>query len=299
MDYSILKNLITGRKGFDIPMFKDAVIQRNLKRQGYHVCDYIISEKVIAELQAAFDKFVELYDKPLPETFYASGDAKSSPARTHVLTSMKKLFVPEVQKLIRPEHARAEPGIFQIKPSSEKSELNSHQDAALVDENKYFSVYAWASLTDNTRDNGALYVLPGSHRFGNVHRSNTTNWQFYGYEDIIKKYSKVLETKAGQIILFDCALIHGSLANNSGKIRVAASGCVMPKSAPLIMSYIDKDTPAETVDIYQVNEDYFMNDDIYARPSSKYPYLGNVKFKRLNLDRKSFEFYCKLNNWLS
>lgn len=297
--FDIFKNLVFGRRGFDIPMFRDKAVQQNLKRQGYHVCEQPVSAEVVQQLLAAYERFMELYEKPLPDTFYASGDTKSSAARTHVLQSMDRLLVPEIKKLIDERYARAEPAIFQIKPPNEKKELNAHQDSALVDEDRYFSTYVWVSLIDSTPENGALWVLPGSHRFGNIHRSNFTTWQFHGFEDIMRRYWKVLPTKAGQMVIFDCALIHGSLQNKSGKVRVAASGVVMPKEAPLIMSYIGKDIPEGTTDVFEVNREYFLCDDIYARPSSKYKLVGNFPFRRLNLDRNSFEWFCKLNKWLT
>ena len=45
-----------------------------------------------------------------------------------------------------------------------KSQMNVHQDMTLLDESRFTGINIWVPLIDLNEENGALYVLPKSHR---------------------------------------------------------------------------------------------------------------------------------------
>jgi hypothetical protein len=133
------------------------------------------------------------------------------------------------------------------------------------------------------------------------YRSASAPNELEGMENILKKYCHVLNAKAGQIILFDNALIHGSLPNSSGQVRVALTGGIYPKPAPLVTSVIAANTPSGTVDIYEVNEAYFSDMFCGKDVSNQNPLgkdIGNYPLDQLNLSPFEWELSCRLNRFL-
>jgi hypothetical protein len=143
--------------------------------------------------------------------------------------------VPEVAALVDPATARVMPSVLQIKPSSPDSALSAHQDSSLVDETHSHGLYAWVALTDSGVDDGPLFVLPGSHRWGRWPRAASPVDELAGLHHAIERWSRVLEVRSGQVVLFDNAVVHGSLANRSGRTRLAASCAVVPAAAELVI----------------------------------------------------------------
>jgi ectoine hydroxylase-related dioxygenase (phytanoyl-CoA dioxygenase family) len=70
-----------------------------------------------------------------------------------------------------------------------------------------YSVQTATILEDQNVNNGCTIVVPRSHLLGK-----------YAEQDAIK-YAVPLETKAGDVVLFDCRLWHATTANTSGKTR--------------------------------------------------------------------------------
>jgi hypothetical protein len=297
---TIAKKISIERKGYDhLALFKDSRVQSALKKHGYFVTDFFLPPGVIAELEEAYRSYADLDRQTDDEKFYSSGSFMSSAAANFATGQIREIFLPELKKILREDAARAEPSVFQIKPASDKSNLTPHQDSIIVDEEKHMAICAWVCLVDSNMESGALYVLPGSHRFGTGYRCAMANSPFEYVQDIIMKYSKVVEAKAGQVVLFDSAIIHGSLMNKSGKVRVAASGLVIPREAEIIVSITDHKTPKDTVDIYKLNEDYFLNNNTTDPDSTAKThvgdFVGNFALSKLGLSRFWFSILCRLN----
>jgi hypothetical protein len=299
---TIVKKLRIERKGYDAPsLFKDSRIQNNLKKYGYCVTDFFLPEKAIDELENAYQHYTGLENQPANEMFYSSGSPISSVAAEYASKSIREILVPQLKMILDEQTARAEPGVFQIKPASDKSNLIPHQDSMLVDEDKYVGICAWVCLVDSNTESGALFVLPGSHRFGIGYRSSMLKSPFEYVQDIIMEYSTVVEAKAGQLVLFDSAIIHGSLMNKSGKVRTAVSGLIVPQAAEMIVTVIDSNTPKDTVDIYKLNEDYFLNkkedDSVSSSETFIGDFVGNFAHTKIDLSRFWFGILCRLNAW--
>ena len=81
-------------------------------------------------------------------------------------------------------------GAFQIKPPSKVSELNPHQDAPVIDETIDNGLFVWIPLCDINEQNGAIYVLPGSHLWQNHQRSLNVKWVFEKH--ILKHYGSIV-----------------------------------------------------------------------------------------------------------
>jgi non-heme Fe2+,alpha-ketoglutarate-dependent halogenase len=100
-----------------------------------------------------------------------------------------------------------------------------HQDAYYWPLYPHNSVTVWLAFTDVDAENGAMQVVPKSHRSGIIkhQRSSSTNSVLtleleegvFNASDAIS-----LSLKAGQMSLHDDNLIHGSPANHSDRWRI-------------------------------------------------------------------------------
>lgn len=81
----------------------------------------------------------------------------------------------------------------------------------------------WCPLTNVSKFNGTLNLIPGSHKNGKLKHVfyNIKGKKYHGVDKELIKKNKIisLKLKAGDAVLFDPYLIHGSGKNNSNKIR--------------------------------------------------------------------------------
>jgi ectoine hydroxylase-related dioxygenase (phytanoyl-CoA dioxygenase family) len=153
---------------------------------------------------------------------------------------------------------------FLTKFPGQYSEMPIHQDWTVVDETQYGSYTIWVALTDTTAENGALQVIPGSHRLSNALRSPSLPVSFENLRTELRAYLKMLPMKAGEALIFNHALLHSSPANTSADPRVAVTFGFVPKEASLCMYYAAENGK---VTKYNMPEDMFIRyNDIRHEP---------------------------------
>ncbi|HLX36931.1 MAG TPA: phytanoyl-CoA dioxygenase family protein [Candidatus Binataceae bacterium] len=100
-----------------------------------------------------------------------------------------------------------------------------HQDSHYFAFSKSPQVGFWLAITPATRDNGCLYVLPGSHREPvHKHVPDTRTHALYGYEEIVDydpSASTPVLMDTGDLLVFHSHLMHRSTDNDSAGIRAA------------------------------------------------------------------------------
>ena len=167
-------------------------------------------------MNSALDKYLELNKSKIESYFYTSGrDNITNRKLAKELTW--KLIEKHINDLLH-VGTYVEGSGFLLKPTGEFSELSPHQDSSLIDETKFFSYFGWIPLQDTNVTNGGITVIPKSHLWGINYRSLDIPWLLKDYENILKKYSIPIEVKAGEILFFETALIHGSLKNISNSL---------------------------------------------------------------------------------
>ena len=87
---------------------------------------------------------------------------------------------------------------FIIKKQGSETTFPIHQDWAIVDEEKYFSLNIWIPLHDVDERNGAMWIVKGSHKIGNTIRGAGILFPNYQpYLDELKPYMTSFNMKAG------------------------------------------------------------------------------------------------------
>jgi non-heme Fe2+,alpha-ketoglutarate-dependent halogenase len=99
-----------------------------------------------------------------------------------------------------------------------------HQDAFYWPLSPHKAVTVWLAFTDSDEENGAMRVIPGTHRVGrlqHVHSASASDvLDMELAPGTFRKTDAVpLILKAGQISLHDDNIVHGSAANRSTRLR--------------------------------------------------------------------------------
>ncbi len=113
---------------------------------------------------------------------------------------------------------------FFVKEPHTKEIVGWHQDAYYWPMSPHNSVTVWLAFTDVDEQNGAMKIVPGSHKSGVIkHRRSTVTDSILTLELENKSFREdtavSMRLKAGEVSLHDDAAVHGSPANPSDRKR--------------------------------------------------------------------------------
>lgn len=259
-----------------------------LKEKGYIVLPFLTPEEVHF-YQGQLAKYLDKFSTSVGELFYSSGRDDVA-QRTLAKELTWPTIEPLLDRIIHTSHTHAEGCALLLKPTGEKSSLSPHQDSSLIDETQFVALYGWVALQDTTKENGGMFAIPSSHLWGNHYRSLDVPWVFENHTDSLLKHAQAINLKAGEIILFDTALIHGSYPNLSTNLRVALNLFFRSKETYMTHHLAFDDTPKNKIEEYKIDADFFLKEDFRMRPSKeKYPFLGYKEFQKPALNKKEIE----------
>lgn len=123
---------------------------------------------------------------------------------------------------------------FLLKKSGNNSEVGVHRDWTYTDESKDTSYNLWVTLDGLTEENGAFYVLPGSHKVPHGPRATPFDDLLRPHLHLIKSAAQKIISKKGTAVLYHSGLIHYSEKNLSGNDRLALGMVCLPEFAEVI-----------------------------------------------------------------
>lgn len=137
-----------------------------------------------------------------------------------------------VESLIGPNIMLFAASIF-AKPGKDGSYVSWHQDSAYFGLDPHDEVTAWVALTESNMANGALQVMPGSHKGPDLHHDETfepNNLLIRGQKIDIQDDSRAvtMELKAGEFSLHHERTVHGSKQNTTDTRRSGFAFFYMP-----------------------------------------------------------------------
>ena len=150
-------------------------------------------------------------------------------ARTFDLCAAASI-VDRVEQLLAGDGVLLFKSRYRVKPAGSSASVVWHQDVGLgnggllPDGAPVPSVTVWLALDDATAANGAVAVVPGSHRqfFGDWRRGIRADLRESGALDQVDLEAAVpLEMKAGEFYVFDSWILHSSGANETRTRRAA------------------------------------------------------------------------------
>lgn len=191
-------------------------------------------------------------------------------------------------------------GSFIVKSPGPESGMCVHQDMSLVDESRFTGINIWVPLVDLSVKNGALFVIPGSHRFFPTYRGSTIPEFFSGVMDEMIDYLHPVLLKAGEAVFFDQSIIHFSPPNYSDRLRIVTNTYFTHKDAVFRTYYYDRDNHKGCVEAFEQDE-HFMTDfeqfgsNIHDRPKVGKS-LGLVDYDFPKIDKSYLETHLKKTN---
>jgi Phytanoyl-CoA dioxygenase (PhyH) len=209
------------------PVFTDERLERQLTELGYVVVDMLDRDGVaeLAELHAA-----TCDGDPAGLDFttqYPAGGAKDA-----IREGLLRAYRRDLAGQMHPQEVVV--AAFITKGRSGDSTIPVHLDWAIVDEARDRSVNVWIPLCDVDESNGALAMLPGSHRLPLTRRGTDTAPALAAPPELMQERMTLVPMRAGQAVIYDHRTIHGSAANTSGERRVAAVMSLVPAGTTLV-----------------------------------------------------------------
>jgi hypothetical protein len=236
-------------------VFRDDSMDRRFDEAGYVIVPLLTAVEVTRLRQT----FAIQHPETLPAFYNSMFRGVDESHRRAVYEAIREQFEPKIDALF--DDYRPCVGLFLVKePSQPESKVPMHVDPSFVDEHEYISVNIWCPLGDVDEVNGCLHVVPGSHRHNVLLRPiNPTNpTGEHPFHQVIplllKKYTHKVEMAAGEAVIYNSRLLHGSGPNMSSQRRVAAGCVAVPREARLLYSII---TPPMKAEIYEVDDTFF------------------------------------------
>lgn len=271
---------------YNTPFFLDGEIQSQIKEVGYAVVDLLNKDQLKGLKEATKTLMKEIPKKETFWKFKSVGRIEDPSIRIHSNQIIEQYVIPHLRKFFETSTVLV-PGVHLIKSPSPSSQLNAHQDSALVDEKRHVAVYAWIPLMDTHARNGTLSVIPKSHLLGMYQRSLNVPWELGPFEKELNEYLVPVDVKAGQVVFFDSALIHGSPNNFSFKTRIAVNVFIRPKSADYLHFYMEDMENGNEVEVYKVSPKFFIEQDISKRPDANFPLLRKEPKQVLGISKET------------
>ncbi|RED92308.1 phytanoyl-CoA dioxygenase family protein [Marinoscillum furvescens] len=229
---------------------KDPTQREQFNRDGFLIIDYFEKQE-IAEMRDYFFEHVSNYHK---EALYESSRNNSNETNDLINGHLKTYFERHSDKFF--ENYKLYGGTYMVKPERSENFLPLHQDWSIVEEDKYETLFLWCPLQDTSKTNGGLFVVPGSHHFFQNRRSGSLPAPRIETTTKNRRFTKNLEVKAGQVVLYSDQLFHGSYPNSSQQPRIVATARVMNSEAKL--TYYHKLSEEETA-VYFFSKDNYLN----------------------------------------
>lgn len=236
-------------------IFKNLELQQHFDKNGY-VKITTLNAVEAEELKSYY--LNTRFDNKIEHGFHISLDNLNQDLVRDVGQKIRSVLEPKMDavfdrcKVFTASYVIKEPGLKNIVPP--------HQDWTFVDEKDFFSMTVWTALVDVTEDNGALGVIPGSHRLFTHVRSSPSPQSKSPLADhvfTLFPYVEIVEMKAGETLIFDNRLIHASPPNLSDEPRIAVGIGVTQEEAQLLHFYHVPGSEPVMLERFEVDEDFF------------------------------------------
>lgn len=271
-----------------IRYFKDDELDLEFKEKGY-VKFKFLGVGAIADLLALYKKYKPFY---IRHTFCNLYSLK--PEKNVIITDRIYKHTQSLVKEMFPDFDLIS-GCFIAKGRGKNTTVDFHQDWSITDESQYYSLAIWIPLVDTTKENGALAIIPGSHKWPSAIRSYNMPSVYVGLNKVNKANYETLNLEAGEAVIYAQNIFHASWPNMSKGHRVSITLALLPKAAGKLFFYNDSKNgigafamPAD----FQYNMISRLKKGIYPNALSKAEFIFDADKEPIT-EQKLFEY---LNN---
>src|SRR5690606_23066268 len=224
--------------------------QQQFQQHGYVMVKNFLSR---SEIQNLRDFYFENLTSPM-KGFHASMHSTNFDFIRKVHGKNSEVFFPKVEMKLN--HYRPVVGNYTVKEPGPESFFDFHLDWSMLDETKARSVTIWVPLENTHAINGNLWILDQSVQMGNTYRCSP-GLQLLAAdasEFKNKKFEKkILEMTAGDAIIYDHKLFHGSPPNHTQEPRLAINLAMLPEEINALHYFHEN----HQIKVYEVDDDFF------------------------------------------
>ena len=292
----------------EVPKFLTPAQVKSFVDDGYLVLDRLISLQEVEEIKADMVKLAR-GDYPCETLKPLPPEMSPEEVLQNVLCVHQPHFVsPVMEKFAR--HARICGALSQItaahlpywdgsvkcmqtmlfvKPPQFQGQA-WHQDEIYIPTRDRSLIGAWIAIDDATKENGCLYVIPGSHRLGYLYpqraHDQADEWDFAPESHGFDESKKVaVEVKAGSVVFFNGYLLHCSYKNCSNIYRRALVSHYM-NAWSLLPWHVQEGKSMATTDVRNVMQ--VAGIDPYSWKGLEKP-MGNVWLRTCKANEKKVD----------
>lgn len=230
------------------PVFRDPGHQAAFERQGFVRAPLVGA----AEVDRLRQLFASSFGRAPGDGFVSSSYHPDVPLKLRVSAAAVDVVRPALESLFSGVRILGSAFLYKRGPGSA---LPVHQDWTIVDETTWVAANVWLPLDDVGPDNGALAVVPGSHRELRQLRAPTLPMPFEGHEEWVAAQCQPQHGPAGTAVILNQAVVHGSPANRTEATRLALTIGIVSAAAPLLFHYADPARPGE-VEVFAQADDF-------------------------------------------
>src|SRR5262245_3233391 len=140
-------------------------------------------------------------------------------------------------------------------------QIEAHQDFNFVDESQHTAFNLWCPLVDTERQNGGLFVIPGSHNVFRTQRGPNIPKALTQYNEMLQRYATLIPLRKGQGIIFDHKLVHYSPPNHTSIVRLAIQSVLKPAELPALHYCFAE--PGGKVEAYRIKKEYILSNNLW------------------------------------
>ena len=267
--------------------FKENYLNEIIEEQGFAIVPFATQEE-IREIKAFYQTLPHIAAKGTYVTMFNP----SAHYRKMVDDKIKDIFADRVNTFLK--EYRALFANFMVKEIGKEGDFPVHQDWTYVDESRFSSYAFWVPMQDVNCENGALSVVPGSHKYRTALRGPGVYDPLSVLSEVIKSsYSRPMNLKAGEALIWDHRLIHFSRPNFSSMPRLAFTLIMVPENVDVFHCYGRNNQELDKIEIYAVHPDFYL-DNIIGQPPMNVSLIKIVDQERLNFNISQFEKALKI-----
>lgn len=235
-------------------LFRDSDLQTQFENIGYVKLPLLSQD----EIETLRQYYLETpFDNKIEAGFHISLDNQNSELVDQVGKKIRSVMEPKAKDIF--DEGKVFTASYVIKEHGLQNIVPPHQDWTFVDEKEFVSVTMWTPLVDVTEENGALGVIPGSHKLFSYPRSSPSPQSKSPLADHIFTlfpYVDIVEMKAGETLIFNNRLLHASPPNLSQSPRIAVGIGITQKEAQLKHFY--QNPNSGRLEVYDVEESFYI-----------------------------------------
>ncbi len=235
------------------PRFRDAALDAQFERDGFVVVPGVARDAV-RPMRRIHRRLVGR----VPSGFYSTPYSPDAELKRAVHAALLQECGPAIDMVL--ESYRPLLASFVTKGVDRRGAMPPHMDWSFVCERRASSLNFWVPLVDVDSRNGAVSVLPGSHRMEFTRRGSGTTNPYSEIEQLAAAHMVPLEMKAGDALIHDHRVLHSSPVNRRRRPRVAIACALVHRDVSAIHFW---QTGPGSIERYEI-EDRFFTDHTFG-----------------------------------